>query len=400
MVSFGLAACGPIDGEGFAEDDARHVAQVQEPAFATTPRDRQAAAVVARVVNGNTELWVFACGADHVMRQRVQSATGRWGDWSAVPGNWPCYSAPSVGKWVGGTPQETIGLYYRGGTNQKRLVEVWYASDGSTAATDLSVQGGFGDIAGNPAVVDAVDKPGMSQRMAVAVKRASNNEVFTFDLYQGSWHIQSAGMKAEGNDFGVSYRQYSKNYFSAQENGGTSWILSRTTWTQGYSRIGKFINTLGPEWTGVVNFGRPSSACTAAGCALVRRELDSSLRWGQPWLSGGSSGIVPFTNSVTGSAYSAPTGDNRNALIGFGSGGLARINFSTGAVQFIQTADVYSAGSLVVNGENSGPTAAAVYISRNTNDPATARRLMFIRLDDIGGAGRQDLQYPGNVLVQ
>jgi hypothetical protein len=144
--SLSLFACGPEGSQPLAavdDDGIAHASQAVTP----TQNDRPAAAIVARVVNGQTELWVFACGADHRMRRRVQRANGTWGSWIVVASSFRCFSAPSIGKWIGGTPSETIGVYYRG-TNTtdgpgNRLIEAWYASDGSASATDLSAHTGF-----------------------------------------------------------------------------------------------------------------------------------------------------------------------------------------------------------------------------------------------------------------
>jgi hypothetical protein len=402
--SLSLFACGPEGSQPLAavdDDGIAHASQAVTP----TQNDRPAAAIVARVVNGQTELWVFACGADHRMRRRVQRANGTWGSWIVVASSFRCFSAPSIGKWIGGTPSETIGVYYRG-TNTtdgpgNRLIEAWYASDGSASATDLSAHTGF-VIAGTPAVVDAVDRTGMSQRMAVAVKHP-NGEVSTFDLYQGAWHVRPVTYPASGatvvamsDDFGVSYGQYAKNYFSVQVGATEFAAFTRSTWTAGYS-FHKSIQDA--TFRGVMTFGRPDSACLPYGCMMLRLAPSQSIYWQQLDPSSNANAIWSSV-AATGTPYSMTAGDTANIAMANpgGSGAVFQHNFVRSTDKLFVTG-VASAPTLVVNGASTGPTAAAVYANRNPGDDISVRRLVFVRFDESEPTTAFDLEYPGGLLT-
>ena len=409
---FVLNACGANDDGAGGAAGGEEVARSAQ-AFAPTPNDLPpAAAAVARVVNGNTELWVFACGADHRMRRRVQGPTGSWTSWFIVANSFPCYSAPTIGKWIGGAT-ETLGVYYRGGNvnlspdTQDRLIEAWYDSSGTNSATDLSNRADFGTIKGTPAVVDAVDVPGMSQRIAVAVKRA-NDEVATFDYYQGSWHAQAAtlsdgttALAAAADDFAVSYRQYAKNYFSIELADHRYVVFTRSTWTAGYREYTTFDRD---DFEGVATFGRPDAACVDFGCLMLRRRSDFRLFWRS--LAPNTNVESPYFDNivVSGSAYSAPTGDNTfSAFATAGrniSDSLDVFDFVHGTFGTVQTASVYSGAALVVNGASSGRTGAVLFAARDAGDPTDFRRLKLLRLDDVNGGTPREMNYPGGLLAR
>src|SRR5204863_8240919 len=103
--------------------------------------DRPAGAAITRTVNGSTQLWVFACGADHVMRRKVLlTPDSEFRGWITVAGSFPCYSPPTLAKWKGTAPQEVINLFYRGSTSGNRLIHARYQDDGTSFAKDLSAE--------------------------------------------------------------------------------------------------------------------------------------------------------------------------------------------------------------------------------------------------------------------
>ena len=354
---FLLSGC---SGESAQSNDA-NIAASENGLGVTTAYDRPAAALIERVVNGTRELWTFACGADNVMRRRVFNPSTGWGSWFVVANSFPCASAPSAGKWIGGTPSEALGVYYRG-TNGG-LVEARYSSDGTKFAKDVTLELGFrGTIVGNPVVVDAVDVPGMTQRISVAAKRAQDNSLITFDFFQGGWQIHNmtdaSGRFAHAppaTDFGVSYGQYKKNYVAVQTDASEYTIYTRKSWNAGY---GYYASITDPDFTGVMNFGlAPLSdltgdvwtVCLDYGCITVRS--GDRLFW---WQMDPNSNLQDYLSEpgggVGGSAYATPTGPTTDEIFGRAkNGGLLLYGVATQPV--VVSGSLSSAPSPVTNGK-------------------------------------------------
>lgn len=282
-----------------------------------TAYDRPVAAAVVRTVGSSLQIWVFACGADNVMRSKTRTWLGSWGGWTTVTTT-PCASAPSVALLSGGETEQ-IGVYFRSTTN--RLIEAWYPADGSSPQiSDLSNQGGLGNISGTPAVADS-DPAG---KVAVIVKRAGTNKIYSLDLYSNAWHLhpvmlysspESSQAVSVGSVFVVSYNVFDKPYFSARTEEDYQSVFSRTAWTQNYTLKVEVSITQ----DGLLTFGTGAATgqqggiggtnlCTTHGCAIYPRtgsalsvfELHTlqeypAFNWGSP--PGGSAFCPPSVPS-------------------------------------------------------------------------------------------------------
>ena len=400
-ISLCLAACSGQDPQTIDESNLGEVGRAQQNVY-LAPFARPAGAVVPRNVNGDLQLWVFACGADHVMRRRVghQGWPIVWDRWLTVANSFPCATAPSIGRWRHGSTTDlpdqapwgtdTLGVYSRSPTN--RLIEAWYASDGSTSASDITNHVKFGDIAGNPSVVDAVDNEGASERIAVAVKRASDGEVFTFDFYQGSWHVQDTGSKATGDVFGVSYNQFGKSYLSIQTGPGQYTLLSRKYWSHPYEDE---FTAREAGFYGVMTFSRLNG-----GIATVRGTSSAGDRttfWGLDPRAFGTFQIPGDETSSflsDGGLVSSPTGLNNWSWARAADGTLVWIDAKSGE-KWKTTRKLVSAPAPVVDGQDMWRQ-VLVY-SRPVSDQY---QLFFATISPSSSDGRdvseEPLAYPGN----
>jgi len=383
----GLAACGQGPESQLNSLDDGSVGRTSE-AINETAYDRPVAAGISRVVSGKTYYYVFACGADSVMRRKqFDVAAGTWGSWFTVANTFACASPPTVGKWIGGTPSETMFVYYRSTAN--RLIEATYNSDGSTSAVDVTAALAFGNIAGTPALVDAIDVSGMSNRVSVAVRRGSDNKLFTLDYYQGAWHTQ-AMLKSDGsyafaasNTFGVTYGQYDRSYLSAQTDGNTNIVFTRSGWTQPYKGYQKFTG-----FPGVITFGIPNECFDGGGCTMFR--TSSVAQIGYNGLT--NSGIHSYFDvNTSGPAVSPSTGDYANAYVRGSSGQLWRLDFEyTPATNIVDVGPISSAPSMVSHAFSLAMYAKLVGGTQH----------LFFHDGTIGTAGTTtDLAYPGGLLA-
>ena len=137
---------------------------------------------------------------------------------------------------------------------------------------------------------------------------------------------------------------------------------------------------------------------------MLRRHSDFRLFWRS--LEPNTNVESPYFDNivVSGSVYSAPTGDSTFAA--FATAGLNIsdsvdvFDFVHGTVGTVQTGSVYSAGSLVVNGASSGRTGVVLYAARDAGDPLDFRRLKLLRLDDVNGGQPREMNYPGGIMAR
>ena len=352
LMSLCIAGCGGPDGQMTDGAETASVAKTEQDIYLEV-WSRPAGALVPRRVTGQLQLGVFACGTDHAMRRRIVDPPGTTPQprsWNIVANSFPCDGPPSIGKWRGGTPHDTLGVYYRSTDN--RLIEAWYSSDGSTQASDLTSHLDFPNITGNPTVVDAVDREGMSQRISVAVRRASDNEIFTFDYYQGSWKVRDTGRTGTGNTLGVSYGQYGKSYFSIQTAPTSYYVFARKSWLSPYALWAGVQNT-DPPLFGVLNF-----ANIAGGAFTIRtmnQQYGDFTQWYALSASDGGTFQVPGDEAATGvsdgNMFSAPTGPTELAYGRSKDGYLIQMLASSKQSWKTSRKDLLSAPVVVVDGE-------------------------------------------------
>jgi hypothetical protein len=281
-----LVACGAAGTDERADGD-ESVAEVSE-ALNETAMDRPMAAAIPRGLGNNeSEIWVFACGADNKMRRRVGNSFGYFGNrWFTLGDGHSCASPPSVARWrqmrnEPGGP-DTLLVYWR--DLNDNLIEVGYNSDGSASTTNLSEYTGFGPIAGSPVVANAIHTDGAVRRVSVAVVKAgTEGELYTLDFYQGSWKaprpvLLDAGVTATvmpGTSIVAAHGAGNGGdaFLSIQHNAGSHFIFKRRYWSNSYLQYAwtaSSPNGLPKGVLGFVNGGNQYQRCPGDFCAVVR----------------------------------------------------------------------------------------------------------------------------------
>jgi len=412
MLPLCVTACSGEGAKAIGEVDTGELGVAEQQLAGT---DRPAGALSIRGVDGEYQLWAFACGADHVMRRRVflwtRGAVGVWGSWLTVAGSFPCAGPPSIARWVASEPlsdhsvwpfvekTETLVAYYRGTNNH--LIEAWYDSDGSKRATDLNAQrDDFYDIASNPTVVDAVDVPGMSQRISVAVKRVSDGQAFTLDFYQGDWHVRPVGgangVVSVGDTITASYNQYSGSYLALQTGAGAYVVYSRKSWKDPYA---SYLGVRNQSFYGVMTFSGPE------GRALVRSASNgiNSTRWWALNSSAYGTFQLPGDNDSPqypgGSLFSTSTGVSYESYARRGDGTLIWRNDLTDEI-YASTHSGLSSAPVAVNGNYFGGSAIYTKLVSGRHELFwTSRVILAVNINSETDLAEAPLDYPGGVLA-
>ena len=144
--------------------------------------DRPAAAALVVRGNGSNEPWVFACDSSNRLQRNIRHGL-MWSGWEPI--DTTCVSVPSVAKWYNPTTDtDAVAVYAR--HNDNKLWEIYWpdaTNDPDTAYWwNLSNETGFGTITGDVVVAETQDQNGF---VSIAVKKASNNELWTFDYLNG-----------------------------------------------------------------------------------------------------------------------------------------------------------------------------------------------------------------------
>jgi len=174
-----LVVAGCSDPSGNASfEDVNSEEQAVETAY-----DRPVAAAIVVKGQGTNDGWVFACDSSNRLQRNIRRGT-TWGGWQVFDS--ACVSVPSVVKWYNSTTNtDGVAVYARYGDN--KLWQLWWpdATNHSDTAywTNLSDLTGFGTIAGDVVVVEALDQ---NEAVSIAARKASNNQLWTFD-YLTSW---------------------------------------------------------------------------------------------------------------------------------------------------------------------------------------------------------------------
>jgi hypothetical protein len=161
---------------------------------------------------------------------------------------------PSAAKWHNaGSGTDSVILYVRRADNH--LWEAYWPdatnSPNSVSWADLSAITGFGNIVGSPVVADT-DQTG---RASVVVRKASNNELHTFD-WDGGWttrKVISSGSTAIRTANTVTARaQKTAGFLTfiagrglSSTDDATGWIATRShgSWGTSYTRNANFDHT-------------------------------------------------------------------------------------------------------------------------------------------------------------
>jgi len=171
-----------VSGCSDASSDASYEDVSSERQAVESSYDRPVAA--ALVVNGGAgnKGWVFACDSSNRLQRNIRTGT-TWAGWEVF--DTACVSVPSAAKWFNGTI-DSVAVYAR--YSDGHLWQLYWpdaTNDPGTAYwADLSALVGFSAITGDVVVADTNDSDGF---VSVAVKKASNNELWTFDYFNGSW---------------------------------------------------------------------------------------------------------------------------------------------------------------------------------------------------------------------
>jgi hypothetical protein len=292
-----LVACGgEVDSDAAAPPEA--FASVQQAV--ETNYDAPATASL-EVLSPETwaVAWVFACDSNHRLQLRRNIATNGWGSWEVLDTS--CEGVPSVAKWrvgpAGAGGYDSVAVYGR--YSDGHLWELWWPDatnlPGTRQWADISAVTGFGNIAGSPVVAETNSADGF---VSVAVRKASNNELFTMDFVAGAWSFRkviSAGTTAIRTSNTVTARGQtfvSGNFLSYLAGRGltssddtTGWIARRqaTDYTGSYTRVASLDNSASgtafpavkPEYL----FFRSDRIVARFGSALKRKELDAIPSW-------------------------------------------------------------------------------------------------------------------------
>jgi len=174
LISLCLTGCGGPDRQmidGAGSDEAM---KTQQDLYLEAS-SRPAGALVPRKVNGELQLWVFACGSDHVIRRSVVPA--------------PSTSLP--------------------------LCDGLSSRTASPATPRRRSEGGE--------VVLRTTAPSLLSRHRQSFDRGVVHE-------QGDWHARDTGETSTGELFGVTYGQYSTNQFSLGRQPHSYLLLTRSSW--------------------------------------------------------------------------------------------------------------------------------------------------------------------------
>jgi hypothetical protein len=342
-----VAGCG-ADWDHTPQDgtpDAEVVGEVAQPYALPTIDDVPAMAAIARVDHGVEDLWVFACGSNgHIIRNIKPNYRNEPGNdflgWDEIATSKSCtaHSPPTVGKWAGETPAETVLLYWQDDNND--LIEVRFYPDGHTSTTNLSVAALVGKLAGAPVIAQTSNTTGAIQAVSIAIIRQANNGLMTLDFTGGTWHRRfvrrADGTQAIARVFdgivdqplaaysAVPGAGFPKPMLSQLVNnaGGTSAIFSRSFWTREFTERAIVVDN-NKQLCGKIALGGSASvgdACGQHGCAMVQFCPDGHLFGGSLDNTGNITIKVKEMDPAPGSAtskstlYSVSDGGNESRL--------------------------------------------------------------------------------------
>ena len=332
--------CGAVPGEEQGSESAGEGEHGSvQAALNETGYDRQVVAATVRVVNGESQSWLFACASNNYMRMRVKSA-GVWGPWTPIEGAaaFKCAGTPSVGRMLE-TPRDVLGVYWRS-TNNK-LIEGWFRPDGTHLVTDLTTYEGYDDISSNPTVAGVNDN---NNWISVVVREASTDEMYSIDWYHGAYVRRPLLLSDGGATFAqtftttavASYAAFTRDFVSVQANLGAHFIFARTGWTSNFTLHAW---TAAAPVAGVLSLGGYliSNTCNTYGCALARDATNDNLMWAPLKNGGNLNNLFDTFNSwdMGGSPAQADRGTSSRTYSRSSKGELVETNnwnYNSGAI--------------------------------------------------------------------
>jgi hypothetical protein len=359
-VSF-LAGCGAPGQTGDTSreetSDDSVVGEVAQPFGSSTLTNPPVAAIV-RVENGIENLWAFACrelsGSKRMMRNVKANYRNQpnnpWLGWSLVTTSHDCtlHTSPTVGKFAGETPRETVVVYWKNTADD--LIEVRFNPTGGLTTTNVSGILSLGQIAGQPVIVQTNNTLGAPLRsVSIAVVQKATNKLFSMDSKAGSWTkrqvrrsggtqaIAGAGDKqAVAAYSAVPGAGFPQPMFSQLVNEtGTSVIFSRGSWLADFVEYAKVVDPGNSTYCSKLALGGNASLsdeCGTRGCAMVQRCSDGRMLAASLDNTGDISskltrlGMFAGNPTSKNTLYSVTDGGNASGLgvmIGNGSFGAA-----------------------------------------------------------------------------
>jgi hypothetical protein len=340
VVALGLLqmGCGAVPGEEHGLEGGEGELGSEEAALNETGYDRQVAAATVRVVNGESQLWLFACSSNNYMKMRVQSA-GVWSGWTSLNGSaeFKCAGPPSVGRMLD-TPRDLLGVYWRSASN--KLIEGWFRPNGTHQVMDVTTYEGYDDISSNPTVAGVNDD---NNWISIVVREASTNEMYSIDWYHDAY-VRRPLLLAGGQTFSqtftttpvASYAAFTRDFVSVQANAGAHFVFARTGWT---SHFTQHAWTAAAPVEGVLSLGGYliSGTCSKFGCALARDATNDNLMWAPLQNGGNLNNLFETFNSwdMGGSPGQADRGKSSRTYSRASNGELVETNnwnFNSGTI--------------------------------------------------------------------
>jgi hypothetical protein len=346
------------------------------------------------------EVWVFACGADHLMRESTQPDNGSLtpqSPWTVVS-NIPCASSPTATTYPS-TPQDEIDLFYRSTSNH--LIEVSFDNTGSSQVFDISTYAGLGNITGTPAISFVLRD---ASAVSVIVKQETTNIVYDWD-----WVVYPQGVYPHGwSSHPVTSRPWSPadfkdgptvtttgTVFSAYQLSGNSAYVAFKTNSQTFSVYRKdvdfvpfsFYNSWGPTTrSGVLTFGAPNNVCSPPSpCAMLFNDATLRINW---WsLDYSHSGTISAGPNAGWSLFSNPSGYRAWSRT-YTTGGMTEYFSDTQVVSTGSSAQVMSAPSPIICDQCQSSLANSVWFASGSP----------LDLWVYNGTSTFPMGYPGGIL--